>query len=307
MRKQQFISEIKDAGPNRRTFIISTDAVDRDNDTVNPRGWKLDHFLKNPVVLYSHDYSSLPIGKCVDIRVVNDKLVATVEFADHDMAREVLKLVDGGFLNATSVGFRPINGRRNTERGGMDFEQQELLEFSIVPVPSNPEALITIQRSLRPWMSAFKEGRRHSAADQARLNDIHDAVRELGSPCRNVDDLDEDEDVLDIVDSPLPTRSFGGREIDFDPADLAAALRETQPFIRQTVRAIAAEAMKDARQRLRGEPWQDPSTRRHSDDVFDIDEDDVLEILRTTAREVVRDSVTEGIKTGIGRARGRVD
>jgi HK97 family phage prohead protease len=143
--RKQFVCEkaqaAADAG-RKRTFIISTAAVDRDNDSISPKGWNLDNYKKNPVVLFAHDYSSLPIAKCVNIKMAGGQLIADCEFADHEMASTVLRLVDGGFLNATSVGFRPTKYSLNETRKGVDYEEQELLEYSIVPVPANPEALI---------------------------------------------------------------------------------------------------------------------------------------------------------------------
>jgi hypothetical protein len=50
-----------------------------------------------------------------------------------------------GFLSATSVGFMPTKYAFVDDperRWGIDFLEQELLEFSCVPVPANPEALI---------------------------------------------------------------------------------------------------------------------------------------------------------------------
>lgn len=150
--KQDVLSEVgrvqADGGAvdvsRRRTFVISSDSVDRDNDVINQAGWQLGNYQANPVVLWAHDYSSLPVGKCVELGVRGHQLIATAEFADHPMASTVLSLVDGGFLRATSVGFRPLPGKYtvNEQRGGMDFESCELLEFSIVPVPANPDALI---------------------------------------------------------------------------------------------------------------------------------------------------------------------
>ena len=66
------------------------------------------------------------------------------------MAESIYRLAQGGFLAATSVGFRPLKWEYTSDlaRGaddwfpGIDFEQQELVEFSIVTVPANPEALI---------------------------------------------------------------------------------------------------------------------------------------------------------------------
>jgi hypothetical protein len=43
-------------------------------------------------------------------------------------------------VNATSVGFRPLKYEPN-EHGGTHFAEQELLEFSIVPIPANAAAV----------------------------------------------------------------------------------------------------------------------------------------------------------------------
>jgi HK97 family phage prohead protease len=50
-------------------------------------------------------------------------------------------------LSATSVGFRPLKWSFSKDRergGGIDFHEQELLEFSIVTVPANSEATISL-------------------------------------------------------------------------------------------------------------------------------------------------------------------
>lgn len=149
--RKQFVAEVsrveaKDGDATdvsrRRTFVISTSSPDRDNDVIEADGWQLANYQKNPVVLWAHDYRSLPIGKAIEVGLQGGKLVSTMEFADHDFANTVLRLVDGGFLRATSVGFRPEKYSINEDRRGLDFTEQELLEFSIVPVPANPEALI---------------------------------------------------------------------------------------------------------------------------------------------------------------------
>lgn len=127
------------------TFVITTGAVDRDNDTISPKGWDLSSYLKNPSVLWAHDYSQLPVGKALDIVATENGLQSTVQFPPkgvHPFADTVFELVKGGFLNATSVGFRPTEAEPNVERGGLDFTKQELLEYSIVPVPANSEALL---------------------------------------------------------------------------------------------------------------------------------------------------------------------
>lgn len=132
------------------SFTITTAAVDRDNDTIDPKGWDLKNFQANPVVLWAHDYSQPPVGKAVNIEQTETGLKADVEFLPRGMSQfadMVHDMCKDGFLNATSVGFRGKGEKSKDREYGYDFKAQELLEFSIVPVPSNPEALI--QRGLK--------------------------------------------------------------------------------------------------------------------------------------------------------------
>lgn len=149
-----FVSEVKAVkDTNRFNFTISTSAVDRDRDVINLGGWRLDNYKKNPVVLFGHDYRSLPVGKSVSIKASKKGLDSEVEFASIDIypfADTVRKMVAGGFLSAASVGFRPLKYMYNEERRGVDIEESELLEWSIVPVPANQECLVQLSASLPP-------------------------------------------------------------------------------------------------------------------------------------------------------------
>ena len=136
-------------------FTISTGSVDREGDTVAINGWQLGAFKTNPVVLWGHQTGELPIGKCTAIGVEGGALKAVVEFVPADMpaigplAEAVLRMSRDGFLSATSVGFRPLQFELAKDRDDgqswfppIDFLKQDLLEFSIVSIPANPEALI---------------------------------------------------------------------------------------------------------------------------------------------------------------------
>ena len=153
-------TQIKLSDNDDRTFdiILSTSAIDRDGDTINQNGWELANFLKNPVALFAHDNRSLPVGMVANLRVEGGKLMGSVKMADmaaNPLAESVLRLVKGGFLNAVSVGFSPIEFERTDT--GMRFIKQELLELSIVPIPSNPEALVTAKGlDLAPMKDWFK-------------------------------------------------------------------------------------------------------------------------------------------------------
>ena len=128
-------------------YKFSDNSVARDNHTIASGGWQLANFQKNPVFLWAHDLSALPIGKVIDITATSTALVGTVEYAAPDQypfADTVYQLVKGGFLNATSVSWNPIEWSYTSDRsrpGGIDFKTQELLEVSQVPVPALPGAL----------------------------------------------------------------------------------------------------------------------------------------------------------------------
>ena len=148
-----FSSEVKQIGQEEYRvlrFITSTESEDRDGDIIETDGWKLDNYMKNPVILYGHDYGGLPVGKSVNIQKdsINKKLIQDVKFPtkdEYEFADTVYRLAKSGYLNATSVGFIGLQSEpRINEKGeylGKRYKKQELLETSIVPVPSNPTAL----------------------------------------------------------------------------------------------------------------------------------------------------------------------
>ncbi len=132
---------------------ITTGAVDRDGQIVRPEGLDIANYMKNPVVMYGHDYSMLPVAKALAVHADGEALVAKFQFppeGTYDFADTVRRMWAGGFLNATSIGFIPLHainadgdeaGDMLGRSGGITIDEGELLEFSIVPVPSNQEAL----------------------------------------------------------------------------------------------------------------------------------------------------------------------
>ena len=137
--------------------IISTDSIDRDNEVLVPKGMDADNFRKNPLVLWSHNAGQPPIAKALWLKQGRKRITAKIKFAMTDRAEEVWQLMKGGFLNAFSVGFKPKEGRRPTPddiKGNPNladvqfiFSKWELLEFSVVGVPANAEALALAVKS----------------------------------------------------------------------------------------------------------------------------------------------------------------
>ena len=142
--------------------MISTGALDRYNSTIAVDGWQTENFEKNPVVLWAHDDSIPAIGRAANVRVEGGRLKSRATFAErdvHPLADTVYQLIKGRFIGAASVGWIPLEYKfvEDGERGfGIDFLEQELLEWSVVNIPANPDCLVGA-RSL---------GNRHQAADR---------------------------------------------------------------------------------------------------------------------------------------------
>ena len=135
----KFISEMKSEG-DTGTFevIASTQGKDRDGEIVLQDGIDITNYLKNPVILFGHDYWSLPIGKATEVVKETDKMIIKGVFASAEanpIAQQVRKLYEEGILCAVSIGFIPKQYEGNV------ITQCELLELSFVPVPANADAL----------------------------------------------------------------------------------------------------------------------------------------------------------------------
>jgi HK97 family phage prohead protease len=132
------LKEVK--GEGEFEVVATTEGVDRDGEVILVKGWDFKNFMKNPVVLFGHDYWSFPIGAVTDLRVEEGKVIAKGVFARTDEGQKARTLYEDGILKTVSVGFIVKNRESNI------ITEAELLELSFVPVPSNPEALDTQKR-----------------------------------------------------------------------------------------------------------------------------------------------------------------
>jgi HK97 family phage prohead protease len=131
-------------GESASVDYITTKSVDRDGDIVEPAGAHLGDYLKNPVVLWCHDYKKLPIGRNDWIKQTDRGLVAKTIYAvkSNPMARQIYEYRKEGFPLAKSVGFVPLKKKPSAARGVKNhFLEYLVLEYSDCPVPSNPDAI----------------------------------------------------------------------------------------------------------------------------------------------------------------------
>lgn len=147
------------------TMVASTQDVDRHGDTVMQEGWDIKPYLKNPVILNSHNYydATEVIAKATRTEVVGKgkraKLEQDWQFAvnENPKAKIIFELYAGGFLHASSVGFIPRKFAENPDgsRNWYVIEEAELLEVSAVSVPANAAA--TLAKSIGVDMDTFRK------------------------------------------------------------------------------------------------------------------------------------------------------
>jgi len=142
-------------------FRSSDESLDRYQEFISVAGWKLDNYRQNPVVQNAHSYGSLSdtIGKSLITEIRDDApgsdaprshapspyLFQRILFAveENPMAKVAYGLYKGGFLNAVSVGFIPLQWENGSKEAGYrrKYIEQELVEVSAVSIPANPNAL----------------------------------------------------------------------------------------------------------------------------------------------------------------------
>lgn len=139
-----------DAETRQFVVVASDETVDRYGDVVEVKGWQLDNYTRNNVVLVDHSYKVEDIVGRGYPFVEGNALKMRVELDPPNLNRKaaiVSNLLATGSLRAVSVGFRPLDyelmlDESGKPTGGVKFTRSELMEVSLVAVPANPSALI---------------------------------------------------------------------------------------------------------------------------------------------------------------------
>jgi len=141
-------------------YTTTNEVVDRYGDIVRGKlmDFKTTYFPDNPVMMFAHDYKSLPIGNT--IKIWFDKQLKSIPayglFMDNDVDKTgwsdiVFTMARAGFLRACSIGFMPktYNDPKTQEerdalglgKWGVEYLISEYLEWSPCGIPANPQAL----------------------------------------------------------------------------------------------------------------------------------------------------------------------
>ena len=158
---QAFEAEARAVNEDERsiTYVFTSSAVDRFQEIVDPHGADMRAFRQaKRTVFWNHNYN-YPIGRSLWEKQEGEKWVGKVQFAgETDMARDIWNLAKAGYVGMTSIGFIPTSLEINTldevkdlhpaNRDDFDpksniwiWRKWELLEYSIVGIGANPEAV----------------------------------------------------------------------------------------------------------------------------------------------------------------------
>ena len=132
----------------RRSVVIAANDRARTAPEIDLAGLRFENYRRNPVVMWAHDATGrspsgrLPIGRTLSIeRAPDGGIVAEFEFLEDDaFAQRIRNAWDKGFLQAASISWLPIESVP-AKSGGVRDVRAELLEWSIVSVPADPDAL----------------------------------------------------------------------------------------------------------------------------------------------------------------------
>ena len=166
----------------RKVFkgVASSLTLDRHGEVVVPKGMNITDFETNPVLMSQHDYRSAPIGTIVSIKPDSEFKTVPFEFVFDESDPEAVKLmkkVENGTMRTFSIGFLPTKwveqeelvddtgkmkdaitvqtGETDDDKYLLDltqykkvprrvYTQWDLLEVSLVSIPANPSAHMTL-------------------------------------------------------------------------------------------------------------------------------------------------------------------
>lgn len=162
--------------PGTFEVVLSTPALDRDGDTLQPEDWEQplpDH------ITFDQDHAMTvagTVGSGVPRLDDDGNLIVSGTYSSLARAQEVRTLVNEGHIKTTSVAFM---SKKVAKASGEGYRiVRELLNGAFVAIPSNREALVL----------SSKSGARNNKQDAAMIQTVHDHAVSLGAACGAVED-----------------------------------------------------------------------------------------------------------------------
>jgi phage head maturation protease len=303
-------------------FVITSDRVDREQDVITPDGWTTENFEGNPVVLFAHLSRELPVANAKSLVKAGNKWRSIAEFTPQDLypfGYMCYRMYAEGFMHACSVGFQPIEYSFAADRKyGINYLKTDLLEYSCVPVPANPDALV-IARSkgidttpLKVWAEQVLDESRSGLSDDARRRT--EILRNAASPSGRALILEIGEMKMTGTEAP----ATGIKKVErFECKNGHAHTTETEAAscldFNESVTAFVAQGKRLLGMTKSGSAF-DETQRTSVKEMFDsiippqpkkeepiVEEDKGFEIDEAQLTKTITDAVTESVDSALGR------
>ena len=127
--------------------FANTKDKDRVGDIVLPSAFKntMKEYMKNPVLLYQHDWDNV-IGHITDFDIVDDDkadkqgIFIKAVLSNAKDVDDVRTKIKEGSLKTFSIGYNELDTDYDRETDTQIVKELELLEISVVTIPANPFA-----------------------------------------------------------------------------------------------------------------------------------------------------------------------
>lgn len=151
-----------------RAVKISSQSYDRDKDRMTEKFLTemVEQINTGHVALYTdhgvgeHGYYSVfdKMGFWKDADIIDGDLYAVPVFSDADIVSEnvtaLKNMIESNTPLAWSIGFAPGDSEEN-EKGGLDFENGDLMEVSAVGIPANPDAVSSFKSHYKNFFRKY--------------------------------------------------------------------------------------------------------------------------------------------------------
>ena len=223
--------------------VASDETVDRSGETIKIDSWDLKNYMKNPIILFGHDYRSLDsiAGKATNVYVEKNQLIVEWIFAWTEPAQMLRQLYDEWIMKTVSVGF--IAKKRDPNNPKI-ITEAELLELSFVPVPCNPNAL-SLNKEMLDAM--IEKGLIKEVEDEQTVEEWNDdqEVQEENEPNENNENespIEENNDEKVEEEKPLDNEE----EKTINEKDVVDLSDYDEPLFDQIKKLIKAQQVSNA-------------------------------------------------------------
>lgn len=265
--------------------MANPNTVDRIKERIDPTGWSLENYKKNPIILFDHgkdaNFGYLPIGKAAKIEATKEGLFtrAIISKSKNDKISVVRDLVEEGILKTFSVGFDPKDSTKDGD--SHVITKSELIEISVVPIPMHQDAIFSLVKRYEKagngkacdvakglhlrckgaWVASLLHSRMFELSEQGSFN--RDATLRMIQDLSGVP-LSKIRDVLAGEVTPVPIDILNAfatvlrldRDflINVDKGDVAQALRAEKPKEMETKTMEEKPKKEECKKELESKP-----------------------------------------------------